>query len=90
VTALLAWLVGTKIGRYAAVAGLALALIAVSAWALRKSGADAEKAKAATATAANTIKILMEKVQTDEKLRGMSPAARRQRLRDYANGTAGE
>lgn len=89
-TALLGWLVGSKIGRYAALAALGAGLIAVLAWMLMAKGAAAERAKNEAATAAKTISVLLEKVKVDESIRAMSPAARRQRLRDYAKAARGE
>lgn len=89
-TAVLAWLVGSKIGRYAALAALGAGLIAVLAWMLMAKGAAAEKAKSQAATAAKTITILMEKVKIDADIRALPPAARRQRLRDYAKAARGE
>lgn len=89
-TAFLAWLVGSRIGRYVAVGGLALVLIAVSAWWLMAKGAAAEKAKNEAATATKTINILLQKVAVDAEIRRMSPAARRERLREYARAARGE
>lgn len=89
-TAIIGWLVGSKIGRYVAVAALAAALIAVSAWWLMAKGAAAEKAKNEAAIAVKTINVLLEKVKVDEGIRAMPPAARRQRLRDYAKAARGE
>ncbi len=89
-TAVLAWLIGSTAGRWVAVGALAVALLGVGAWLLMAKGAAAEKAKAQAATAASTITVLLQKVATDEDIRRMPAADRRQRLREYAKGARGE
>lgn len=85
-TWIVSWLIGSKVGRWVALGLLIVALCGVLAWLLMAKGAAAERTKSQAAAAAATINVLIEKTQTDEEIRALSPAARRQRLRDYADG----
>lgn len=75
---------GSKLGRW--IAGIALALAgAFAAYRLVKaSGAADERAKQEHQASIDAITTLNTKVKTDEGLRQLSPAARRQLLRDRA------
>lgn len=89
-TWIVSWLIGSKVGRWLALGLLIVALCGVLAWLLMAKGAAAERTKSQAAAAAATINVLIEKVATDESIRALSPAARRQRLRSYAASARGE
>jgi len=79
VTVVLSWLIGTTFGRTVAAVLLALALAGLSlAWAFRK-GKSAADLEAAT----RSLETLRERIATDEEVRTLSPAGRRERLRQW-------
>lgn len=77
-------LLGSSVGRW--VVGVALALGAAYAAyrVIKASGAKDEAAKQAAQASLDAINVLTVKVHTDETLRQLSPAARRERLRARA------
>lgn len=73
-------LVGSRLGRYAALAGVVLAIAAVAALWLVSVGRQRERA----AAAARSLDVLRKRIATDDDLARLSPAERRRRLsRDW-------
>jgi hypothetical protein len=85
-TALLGWLIGSRWGRRAALALLALAMIAI---ALRRVQAGGYRAREAEEAAAR-IAGVMERIKTDEDIRRLDPRARRDALRRWVRDPAPE
>lgn len=78
--AALAWLTGSAWGRYAALGLLAAAAIGLLLWRVYGAGKTAVRTEALE----KTINALQTRIATDDVLRGLSPDARRDRLRQWA------
>jgi hypothetical protein len=79
---LAAGLLGSKAGRWAAAALLGAALATVIAWRLFAAG----KASIAAQETQETLSHVLDVIRRDQALRSLSPAARREWLRRYAEG----
>lgn len=79
-TWLVSWLLGSKVGRWAALALLCLGLAGVAVWWLVSLGAQRERARAA----ARSLNHLRTRIRIDDEISRMSPAERRRKLaRDW-------
>lgn len=72
----LAWLTGSKIGRYVAGAGIVAVIVSVVLWRTFAAG----KKSAELDQKIGQLDALREKVKTDEEIRDMSAAERREQL----------
>jgi hypothetical protein len=79
-TAVLAWLLGSRIGRYLAIGGLAAVLVLIVIARIRAGGRNAELLRA---TQEATRRVL-DRIKVDEEIRAMPRARRRERLRQWA------
>ena len=77
---LLSWLVTSKAGRIIALVGIAAISASVVLWRVYAAGKNDEKSKALERTLSN----IALKVQTDEEVRRLPAADRRERLREWA------
>jgi hypothetical protein len=77
---ILGWLVGSKAGRIVALVALAAASAGVVIWRVYAAGGKSERAKQIERTLTN----VSLKVQTDEEIRRLPAADRRDRLREWA------
>lgn len=73
---ILAWLIGSKVGRYVALGLLIAASIGVVLLRVYSAGKSAEKARQAEAA----LRALRERIKTDDEITKLSPTARRERL----------
>jgi hypothetical protein len=78
--AAVAGLLGSAVGRWVAVALLGAALVGVIAWRVFAAG----KASVAARQTQETLSHVLDVVRRDQALRSLSPAARREWLRTYA------
>lgn len=74
----LAWLVGSKVGRYLALGLLALATVAVIVARVYSAGKRDEQLKATQAS----LDAVRQKVKSDEAIRRLPASERRRRLLD--------
>jgi hypothetical protein len=79
---LVAGLLGSQAGRWVAAALLGAALVAVTAWRVFAAG----KASVAAQETQEILSHVIDVVRRDQALRSLSPAARREWLRRYAEG----
>jgi hypothetical protein len=77
--AALAWLTGSRIGQYAALAALVAASVGLILWRTFRAG----KSSAQAAQLQETINAFTSRVTSDNDLARMSAAERRQRLRQH-------
>ena len=75
-TWIISYLLGTKLGRWAAGGLVSIGLILSVIWVAFSRGRAKERAKLKQ----RRKQIVKAKVKTDEKIRGMSPTQRRDRL----------
>lgn len=73
---LVAWLIGSKVGRYIALGLLAAATVAVIIARVYSAGKNEEKMKQTQAS----LNAVRQKVKSDEVISRLSPDARRERL----------
>lgn len=78
-TWVLAYLSGSSIGRYAAMALIITGLVLLIVWRIYASGANKEKARQAEAS----LKAKLERIKNDEEIGNLSAAERRKRLDDW-------
>lgn len=76
---IIAWLMGSKVGRYVALGLLITALIAVAVWRIYAAGQAREQARQAEAA----LKALRERIKVDDEVARMAPADRRKRLSEW-------
>ena len=76
----LAFLTGSRIGRYVALALLGAALLFFTWRYIRARGAEAERLKSVT----RTLSVIKDKVEHDEEIGGLPADERRRRLREWA------
>ncbi|PLW77900.1 hypothetical protein [Cohaesibacter celericrescens] len=75
---MLAWLVGSRLGRWVASALVVIALVGYVALSFYRRGLNAEQTK----RTAKALKRLKERIGTDETIRRMPVDERRKRLSD--------
>lgn len=75
-TAIIAWMTGSAIGRYLAIALLSTGLIGILVWRIYSSGANREKARQAEAN----IKVTLERVAKDKEITKLPTSERRKRM----------
>ena len=75
---LVAWLAGSKAGRWISAALLIIASLSLLAWRIYAKGKEAEKAKHTQ----EALKRLRERIKSDETIARLSAAERRRRLSD--------
>ena len=75
---LIAWLAGSKVGRWISIALLIIASLSLLAARFYAKGKEAEKAKQTQ----KALKHLRERINSDETIARMSAAERRRRLSD--------
>jgi len=78
--ALVAGLLGSRLGRWAALALLGAATVTLILWRVFVAG----RAGVAAQEAQETLTHVLDTVRRDNALRSLSPAARREWLRNYA------
>lgn len=79
---LVAGLLGSKVGRWVAIGLLGAAIIGIVAWRIFAAGKASVSAQATQETLSHVLDI----VRRDQALRSLSPDARREWLRRYAQG----
>ena len=79
-TAVLAWLLGSKAGRITVAVLLGAAAVGLTLWRAFAKGKAAEQAKQAQAS----LEVLRSRVKTDDTIARMSVAGRRERLRQWS------
>jgi hypothetical protein len=79
-TAVLAWLLGSKIGRYLAICVLAAALVFIVIARIRAGGRNAERLRANQ----EATRRVLDRIKVDQEIQSMPRARRRERLRQWA------
>lgn len=77
---IIAWMIGSSIGRAITSAVLGLGVVGLLVWSIFRKGAESEKLK----QAAKNLKQLNDRIKTDEDIARMPPSERRDRLREWA------
>lgn len=77
---ILAWLTGSRLGRWLAIGGLATGIVLLALARARRQGRNAERAKAQ----AETLKQLKDIIHVEKDIEGLSARERRDRLRAWA------
>ncbi|GGE36437.1 hypothetical protein GCM10007276_12430 [Agaricicola taiwanensis] len=80
-TAIIAWLTGSTVGRYVASGLLIAAVVAVAVWRIFAAGKNAEAAKQIQ----QSLENLRTRVKTDDEISRLSPDQRRERLRGWVS-----
>lgn len=75
-TAIVAWLLGSKLGRYAALALLVVSVIGIAMWRARMSGVEAERMKQLQ----RALEQLRLRVKVDDEIAKLAPDERLVRL----------
>lgn len=75
----IAWLLGSRVGRYIAIAGITLAAIAAMLATASRNGANSERAK----QTAKSLAYALQRIKTDDQIDKMSRSDRRERLREW-------
>lgn len=77
-----AGLLGSRLGRWAALALLGAAALSLMLWRVFAAG----RASVAAQQTQDTLTHVLDTIRRDQALRSLSPAARREWLRRYAEG----
>lgn len=85
---IVAWLAGSRLGRYLALLGLGLAVLGLGGLYLARAGRNSERARADLARAMAQAAALAKRVAVDNDLARLPSDARRERLRVYAERAA--
>lgn len=84
-TGALAWLLGSKAGRYVVIGLLGAAAVGLLVLRVYSAGRAAEKAKQAQ----QSLKNLRSRIQTDDEVGRLSSEERRRRLQEWTADDAG-
>lgn len=77
----LAWLLGSSLGRKAALAGIVAMVIAIGVWRIFAAGQARERAKRQAAR----LKTIQTRIKTDEEIAGLTRDERAERLRRWVS-----
>lgn len=76
---ILAWLLGSSLGRKVALTGMAIMGVLFVVWRIYAAGKAAERARQAQASLEN----MRKRIQTDDEITKLSPDERRRRLAEW-------
>ncbi len=78
----IAWLLGSRVGRYIAIAGITLSAIAAMLATASRKGANSERAK----QTAKSLADALQRIKTDDQIDKMSRSERRIALSRWMRG----